>query len=127
MLLVSIKGEYRVDTLDVQLAFSDNKLDLWPSQIAIGKYKAIVDGHMTLDKNTEFHLALTESPIPVHHGLKVSGPLDQLKFKLEASKYPNHFKPISRSERKQLHQNLRKKIADRLKGKVKEKVKRKVK
>lgn len=127
MLLVSTNGEYRVDTLDVQLAFSDNKLDLWPSQIAIGKYKAIVDGHMTLDKNAEFHLALTESPIPVHHGLKVSGPFDKLKFELEASKYPNHYKPISRSERKQLHQNLRKKIADRLKGKVKEKVKRKVK
>ena len=127
MLLVSTNGEYRVDTLDVQLAFSDNKLDLWPSQIAIGKYKAIVDGYMTPDKNTEFHLALTESPFPMRHGLKVSGPLDQLKFKLEASKYPNHFKPISRSERKQLHQNLRKKIADRLKGKVKEKVKGKVK
>ena len=116
ILHVSTNGEYRVDTLDVQLAFFDNKLNLWPSQIAIGKYKAIADGYMTLDKIAEYHLALTESPIPVvRHGLKVSGPFDKLKFELEASKYPNHYKPISRSERKQFRTNLKKKIADRLK------------
>ena len=117
MLLVSTNGEYRVDTLDVQLAFLNNKLDLWPSQISIGKYKAIADGFMTTDKYAEYHLALTESPIPLRHGLKVSGPFDKLKFELEASKYPNHYKPISRSERKQLRINLMKKIADRLKKK----------
>ena len=119
MLLVSTNGEYRVDTLDVQLTFSDNKLNLWPSQIAIGKYKAIADGYMTPDKNTEFHLALTESPFPMRHGVKVSGPLDQLKFKLEPSKYPNHYQRIGHSERKQLHQNLRRRIADRVKEKNK--------
>ena len=119
MLLVSTNGEYRVDTLDVQLAFFNNKLDLWPSQISIGKYKAIADGFMTTDKYAEYHLALTESPIPLRHGLKVSGPFDKLKFELEASKYPNHYKPISRSERKQLRNNLRKRIADRLKEKLK--------
>ena len=115
ILHVSTNGEYRVDTLDVQLSFFNNKLNLWPSQIAIGKYKAIADGYMTLDKIVEYHLALTESPIPVRHGLKVSGPFDKLKFELEASKYPNHFKPISRSERKQFRVNLKKKIADKLK------------
>ena len=117
MLLVSTNGEYRVDTLDVQLSFFNNKLDLWPSQISIGKYKAVVDGFMFLDKYAEFHLGLTESPFPLRHGLKVSGPFDKLKFELETSKYPNHFKPISRSERKQLRNNLKKRIADKLKGK----------
>ena len=113
MLLVSTNGAYRVDTLDVQLAFLNNQLDLWPSQIAIGKYKAVADGYMTVDKNAEFHLSLTETPFPLHHGLKVSGPFEKLKFELEKSKYPTHYTPIKRSERKQLRDNLRKKIADR--------------
>jgi hypothetical protein len=117
LLGVSTNGEYRVDSLDVQLAFFENKLNIWPSQIAIGKYKAVADGFMTLEKNAEFHIALTESPFPMHHGLKISGPLDQLKFKLEDSKYPNHYKPLKHSERKQFHQNLRKMIADRLREK----------
>ena len=122
LLGVSTNGKYFVDSLDVQLTFSENKLNIWPSQIAFGKYNAIVDGYMTMDKNVEYHIALTESPIPSPFGLKLSGPLNKLKFDLEASKYPNHYTPIKRSERKQFHQNLRKLIADRLKRKVSEKL-----
>ena len=117
MLHVSTNDEYHVDTLDVQLDFLDSQLNLWPSQIAIGRYKAIVEGFMTTDKNTEFHLALTESPFHVRHGLKVSGPVDKLKFELEASKYPHHYKPITRSERKQYYLNHKQKIADKFKEK----------
>ena len=65
MLLVSTNGEYRVDTLDVQLAFFNNKLDIWPSQISIGKYKAIADGFMTIDKLAEYHLASDRITLPV--------------------------------------------------------------
>lgn len=86
---VSQKGEYRVDSLDVQLAFFKNRLDLWPSQIGIGKYKALVDGYMTTDKYAEYHISVTESPFPIRHGLKIAGPLDELNFELEKSKYPN--------------------------------------
>ena len=119
LLGVSTNGEYRVDTLDVQLTFSENKLNIWPSQIAIGKYNAIVDGFMTLYNIAEYHIAVTESPVPLPLGLKLWGPLDKLKFDFETSKYPNHYTPITRSERKQFHQDLRKLIADRLKRKRK--------
>ena len=119
LLGVSTNGEYRVDTLDAQLTFSENKLNIWPSQIAIGKYNAIVDGFMTLYNIAEYHIAVTESPVPLPLGLKLWGPLDKLKFDLETSKYPNHYMPITRSERKQFHQDLRKLIADRLKRKRK--------
>ena len=114
LLGVSTNGDYRVDTLDVQLTFSDSQLNIWPSQIAIGKYSAIADGYLTLDKNAEFHIALTESPIPAPLGLKLSGPLDKLKFDFEASKYPNHYTRIKRSERKEFHQNFRKLILEKL-------------
>jgi len=36
-----------------------------------------------------------------------------LKFELEKSKYPNLYKPIRHSERKQLRQNLRQRMMDR--------------
>lgn len=113
MLLVSTDGEYRVDSLDVQLSFFNNKLDLWPSQIGIGKYKAVVEGYMTSEKYADFHIAMTESPIPLPYGLKIWGPFEKLKFELEKSKYPNRYKPIRRSERKQLRNNLKKRIAER--------------
>ena len=118
MLDISTDGEYRVDSLDVQLTAFKNEIDLWPSQIAIGKYKVTVDGRMTLDKNGEYHLSVTQSPLPVRLGLKISGPLNKLDYKLEDCKYPNLYKPNKRSDTEQMYYDLKKKIADRLKANV---------
>jgi len=118
MLDVSTNGEYRVDSLDVQLTAFKDEIDLWPSQIAIGKYKVTVDGRMMLDKNGEYHLSVTQSPLPVRLGLKISGPLNKLEYKLEDCKYPNLYKPNKRSDREQMYYELKKKIADRLKANV---------
>ncbi|MBQ8958574.1 MAG: hypothetical protein IJ057_08785 [Bacteroidales bacterium] len=116
MLDVSTNGEYRVDSLDVQLTAFKDEIDLWPSQIAIGKYKVTVDGRMTLDKNGEYHLSVTQSPLPVRLGLKISGPFNSLKYEVESCKYPNLYKPNKRSDTEQMYFELKKKIADRLKS-----------
>ena len=118
MLDVSTDGTYRVDSLDVQLTAFKNEIDLWPSQIAIGKYKITVDGRMTLDQNGEYHLSVTESPLPVRMGLKISGPLNQLQYKLEDCKYPHLYRPDRRSDTEQMYFDLKKRIADRLKENV---------
>ena len=118
MLDVSTNGLYRVDSLDVQLTAFKNEIDLWPSQIAIGKYKVTVDGRMTLDQRGEYHLSVTQSPLPVRLGLKISGPLNQLEYKLEDCKYPNLYKPNKRNDTEQMYYGLKKKIADRLKSNV---------
>ena len=118
LLDISTNGSYRVDSLDVQLTAFKNEIDLWPSQIAIGKYKVTVDGRMTLDKNGEYHLSVTQSSLPVRLGLKISGPLNKLEYKLEDCKYPNLYKPNKRNDREQMYYELKKKIADRLKENV---------
>ena len=118
MLDVSTNGEYRVDSLDVQLTAFKNEIDLWPSQIAIGKYKVTVDGRMNLDQTGEYHLSVTQSPLPVRLGLKISGPFNKLEYKLEDCKYPNLYKPDKRSDTEQMYYELKKRIADRLKENV---------
>lgn len=118
MLDVSNNGEYRVDSLDVQLTAFKDEIDLWPSQIAIGKYKVTVDGRMTLDKNGEYHLSVTESPLPLRLGLKISGPFNKLEYKLEECKYPNLYKPNKRNDTEQMYFELKKRIANRLKENV---------
>ena len=118
MLDISTNGLYRVDSLDVQLTAFKNEIDLWPSQIAIGKYKVTVDGRETLDQNAEYHLSVTQSPLPVRLGLKISGPFDKLEYKLEECKYPNLYKPNKRSDTEQMYYELKRKIAERLKSNV---------
>jgi hypothetical protein len=118
MLDISTNGNYSVDSLDLQLTAFKNEIDLWPSQVAIGKYKVTVDGRMTLDKNGEYHLSVTESPMPTRFGLIVSGPLNDLDYKFEKSKFPTLYKPNKRSDTEQMYIDLKKKIADRLKENV---------
>ena len=118
MLDISTGGSYRVDSLDVQLTAFKDEIDLWPSQIAIGKYKVTVDGRMKLNKNGEYHLSVTQSPLPVRLGLKISGPLNNLEYKLEGCKYPNLYKPNKRNDTEQMYYELKKQIADRLKENV---------
>ena len=120
MLKVSTNGEYRVDSLDVQLTAFKDEIDLWPSQIAIGKYKVTVDGRMTLDKNGEYHLSVTETPIflPNRMGLKLSGPINDLDYELESPKFPSLYKPNKRNDTEQMYYELKRKIADRLKENV---------
>ncbi len=118
MLDISTNGSYRVDSLDVQLTAFKDEIDLWPSQIAIGKYKVTVDGRMKHNKNGEYHLSVTQSPLPVRLGLKIFGPLNQLEYKLEDCKYPNLYKPNKRNDTEQMYFELKKRIADRLKSNI---------
>ena len=77
-----------------------------------------VDGRMTLDKNGEYHLSVTESPMPTRFGLNLSVPLNKLDYKFEKSKFPTLYKPDKRSDTEQMYIELKKRIADRLKENV---------
>ena len=116
LLGVSTDGELRVDNLDVQLSAQNSRIELWPSQIAAGKYGVVAEGFMTPDKNAEYHISLTESPFRMRKAVKIWGPLDKLKFELEPSKYPNHYTPLQREERKKFHIDLRNILSDLIKS-----------
>jgi hypothetical protein len=48
-------------------------------------------------------------------GLKLSGPINDLEYELEAPKFPTLYKPDKRNDTEQMYFELKKKIADRLK------------
>ncbi|MCR5014845.1 MAG: hypothetical protein K6A28_08755, partial [Bacteroidales bacterium] len=110
--------EYKIDSIDIQLTAFRDEVDLWPFQIAIGDYKATVDGHYNLNTIGEYHISVTETPLPTRLGLKISGPLNNLSYSLEPCKYPNLYRPERRSETEEMVMELKKMIADRLKANV---------
>jgi hypothetical protein len=116
-LKISTNGEYSVDSLNVQLTAFKDEIDLWPSQVAIGPYKVTVDGRMTLDKNGEYHLTVTETPVflPNRMGLKLSGPINNLDYELEKPKFPTLYKPNRRNDLEQMYSDLKQRISDCMK------------
>ena len=120
MLKVSTNGLYKIDSLDIQMTAFKNEVDLWPFQIAIGKYKATLDGHYNLNKMGEYHISVTQSPLPTRLGLKISGPLNNLSYQLEPCKYPNLYRPERRNDTEQMVMQLKKKIGEELRKGVRE-------
>ncbi|MBR6879122.1 MAG: hypothetical protein IKM95_07070 [Bacteroidales bacterium] len=118
MLKVSTDGEYRIDSLDMQMTAFRDEVDLWPFQIAVGKFKATVDGHYNLNTIGEYHISVTDSPLPTRLGLKISGPLNNLSYSLESCKYPHLYRPERRSDTEQMVMDLKKMIAAKLKENV---------
>jgi hypothetical protein len=118
MLKVSTNGEYRIDSIDIQMTAFRDEVDLWPFQVSIGKYKATLDGHYNLNTVGQYHISVTESPLPTRLGLKISGPLDNLSYSLEPCKYPNLYKPARRNDTEQLIMQLKQQIAQKLKENV---------
>ena len=116
MLKVSTNGEYKIDSIDIQLTAFRDEVDLWPFQIAIGKYKVTADGHYNLNTIGEYHISVTDAPIPTRLGLKISGPLNNLSYSLESCKYPHLYRPERRNDTEKMVMELKKMIADKLKG-----------
>jgi hypothetical protein len=98
-------------------AFRD-EVDLWPFQICLGKYKATLDGHYKLNADGEYHISVTDSPLPTRLGLKISGPLNNLNYSLEPCKYPHLYRPGRRNDTEQLVMQLKQQIAAKLKENV---------
>lgn len=118
LLKVSTNGEYKIDSIDIQMTAFRDEVDLWPFQICLGKYKATLDGHYNLNTVGQYHISITESPLPTRLGLKITGPLDNLSYSLESCKYPNLYKPTKRNDTEKLVMQLKQQIATKLKENV---------
>lgn len=117
LLGVSTNGEYKIDSIDIQMTAYKNDVDLWPFQIAIGKYKATLDGHYNLNTVGEYHISVTDSPLPTRLGLKISGPINNLSYSLESCKYPHLYRPDRRNDTEEMVMALKKNISEKLRGK----------
>lgn len=118
MLGVSTDGNYKIDSLDLQMTVFKDQVDLYPFMISIGKYKSVASGRQNLDKTCSYHISVTDSPLPTRLGLDISGSLGNLKFSLAPCKYKNLYRPERRSDTENMTLELKRKIAASLKDNV---------
>ena len=118
MLNVSTNGEYKVDSLDVQLTVFRDQVDLYPFLLSIGKYKAVASGRQNLDRTCNYHISVTDSPLPTRLGLDVTGTLGDLKYSLAPCKYKNLYRPERHNDTDRMTLELKNKIAESLKQNV---------
>jgi hypothetical protein len=113
------KTRNKVDSLNVEMTVFRNEVDLYPFLISMDKYKAVISGRHNLDMNFDYHISLTDCPLPIRLGLEITGNMDKLKYKLVPCKYANLYKPQKRNAVQTQTLSLKKLISDALKKSVK--------
>lgn len=112
------KTENKVDTLAVEFTVYKNEIDIYPFLIVMDKYKAVVGGRHNLDMSFDYHISLTDSPLPARLGLDVKGKIGKLKYALVPCKYGNLYRPEKQKVVEKRTLELKKIISDALKANV---------
>ncbi|MCT4639221.1 MAG: AsmA family protein [Bacteroidales bacterium] len=112
------KTENKVDSLNVEMTVFRDEVDLYPFQIVMDKYKAVISGRHNLDNSFQYHISLTDCPLPIRLGLDVFGTIDSLDYKREPCKYKHLYRPKKRGEVDKRILRLKKMISESLKETV---------
>lgn len=121
MLQFNKNPENLVDSISVELSVFRDKVTLYPFLIAMDNYKAVIGGRHNIDSDLSFnyHISLTDCPLPVRLGLDVSGTLDDMSFKLAPCKYVHLYHPEKQNVVQERTLQLKQLISDSLKDNVK--------
>jgi hypothetical protein len=113
------KTTNKVDSLSVEFTVFKQEIDIYPFLIVMDKYKAVIGGRHNMDMSFDYNISLVDSPLPIKLAVDVKGTMDNLKYNLARSKYPELYRPASRGIVKDRQLELRKIIREALIQKVK--------
>ena len=113
------KTENKVDSISVEMTVFRDEVDLYPFLISMDKWQAVLAGRHNLDNSFNYHISLTDCPLPTRLGLDIKGTFDDLKFNLVPCKYKALYKPEKQGAVEKQTLSLKKIISDSLKDNVK--------
>lgn len=125
-LLMSKKAENKIDSLSVEMQVLRNKVDLYPFLIHMDKYQAVIAGRHNINKDLDcnYHVSLTDCPLPIRLGVNVCGSLNDIAekplkhIKVGRCQYKKMFKPEKRGLAEERTLQMKKVISDTLKENV---------
>lgn len=109
-----------IDSISVDLAIKDNKIEVFPFLIEMDRYRVAVGGTHNLDMTFNYHLSVLKSPVPFKLGIDITGNLDDFKYKITKCKYKDLFKPAKQAELDSTRKNIRKDIRDTIRKQIEE-------
>lgn len=119
-LMFKNKKRNLIDSISVDLAIKDDKIEVFPFLIEMDRYKVAVGGTHNLDMTFDYHLSVLKSPVPFKLGIDITGNLDHFKYKITKCKYKDLFKPAKQAELDSTRRNIRKDIRDAVRKQLEE-------
>lgn len=111
------KENTEIDTLNVEMLISDNKLEILPALVEVDRYRLAVGGTQNLDLSYTYHVSVLKSQIPFKAGVDIKGTAPEYNISLGKAKYKYYFSDKARLQEKADKEVLDKKkfVLDRLK------------
>lgn len=119
-LMFKNKERNMIDSISVDLAIKDNRIEVFPFLVEMDRYKVAVGGTHNLDMTFNYHLSVLKSPVPFKLGIDITGNLDDFKYKVTKCKYKDIFQPAKQAELDSTRKNIRKDIRDAVRKQIEE-------
>lgn len=119
-LMFKNKQRNMIDSIAVDLAIHDHKIEVFPFLVEMDRYKVAVGGTHNLDMTFDYHLSVLKSPVPFKLGIDIKGNLDDFKYKIVKPKYKDFLKPAKQSELDSTRLNIREDIREAIRKQIRE-------
>lgn len=100
------KDHNMIDSMSVELAIHDSRLDLYPFMFNFDRYKLGVSGGNTFNGDYDYHVAVLKSPLPFRFGINIKGHGDKLRIRLGRARFNENAVSSSRGLTDTLRINL---------------------
>jgi hypothetical protein len=97
-LMFKNKGRNLIDTISVDLAIRDSKIEIFPFLVEMDRYRVAVGGTHNLDMTFDYHVSVLKSPVPFKLGIDITGNPDKFKYKITKCRYKDIFQPAKEQE-----------------------------
>lgn len=96
-LLFKNKKRNMIDSMSVELAVRDNRLQLYPFMVSLDRYRFGISGSNDAALNLDYHIAVLKSPVPFKFGINIKGTPEHLKIRLGGARFNEHQVASSRN------------------------------
>jgi len=94
LLLFRNKDIGHIDDLSVDAVVHDSKLEVFPFELGVDRYKLALRGTQGFDRSMYYHVSILRSPFLLRFGINLFGSLDNWKFSLGRAEYREGRVPV---------------------------------
>lgn len=87
LLLFKDKNIGHIDDLNVSAVVHDARVEVFPFELGVDRYKLALRGMQGLDNTMNYHVSILKSPFLIPFGINMFGTLDNWRFSLGFPKY----------------------------------------
>lgn len=112
LLLFRNKDIGHISDLHVDAVIHDSKIEVFPFELSVDRYKLALLGMQGFDKSLYYHISVLSSPLPIRFGINVFGSLDNWKFSLGRARWRDGLVPAYTRQLDSVQLNIAEGIRD---------------